>query len=52
VTLSSRLVRLMLRLSRETGTAYEDLVVAARELARQNPKLTPDDIDRLLRRTG
>jgi hypothetical protein len=46
---TTRLIRLLVRLSKETGAKYEDLAEAAKLLTRQNPKITPNEIDRLLR---
>lgn len=39
----------MRRLSRECGTSLDDLLNAARTLLKQNPKLSPEQIDTLLR---
>lgn len=47
--MTTRTIRLLRRLAIETGAELDDLLGAARALLEQNPKLSPDAIDALLR---
>jgi hypothetical protein len=49
--LNSRLIRLTLRLARDTGASFDELLDAARALIAKNPKLKPDEVVDRLRAT-